>query len=675
MKNSMGLTRQDGGIATPLTKTLLVTLFITWLALFTAQAQGSEHHHSLADSLENVLSSGKRLTPEEKFNLYDDLSWEYLNIDGDMALDYAEQGLALSRKEKDENMRMRFLNRKGVALYMKGNYTDAEKCYRESLSLAEKRGDKDRELANYGALANMYQVMSRSALALENYLEALTIAEELGRKDHEALLLGNIGAMYMHMYNYAQAEKYFNKSVQICIETGDREEEAACYQGLANIAYLKDVNSSCAEAIQYAEKSLAIYTKLGNEFRQAHLYGTLAVFYNKRSEYEKAIALSKKALAINIRVGYPGYIFDDHKTLGYAYLGSGKIKEALYHTQQALAVLDTSFYKGRAGAYELAQSVYIALGDKEKIIAYSDSLGKVNSMILNKEIHETVCEMEIKYETEKKETRIASLEREKRLMLWLSFTGGGILILALAVFILLWRWTAQKRRFAESQKGWAEQQVKQLEQEKQLIATQAVLDGEIQERSRLSRDLHDGLGSMLTGVKFNLESMKNSMVIGSNEVKYFNNAMRILNDSMLEMRRVAHHLMPDTLFRFGLKASMSDFCDTLPAVSFSWYGEEIRLKTKMETMIYRTLCELINNALKHARPSQILVQIIQDSNRIAFTVQDDGCGFDTQSASDGLGLQNIRTRVAYFGGIMHINSKIGEGTEINVELKIEKHEQ
>jgi signal transduction histidine kinase len=79
----------------------------------------------------------------------------------------------------------------------------------------------------------------------------------------------------------------------------------------------------------------------------------------------------------------------------------------------------------------------------------------------------------------------------------------------------------------------------------------------------------------------------------------------------------------------------------------------------------------VNNALKYSGASQIMVQVMQETGRIAFTVQTDGCGFDPSAASRGMGLTNIRTRVASFGGNMQIDSKAGEGTEVNVELKID----
>jgi signal transduction histidine kinase len=198
-----------------------------------------------------------------------------------------------------------------------------------------------------------------------------------------------------------------------------------------------------------------------------------------------------------------------------------------------------------------------------------------------------------------------------------------------------------------------------------------VLDGETQERTRLARDLHDGLGSLLTAVKFNLGGMNKGAILGDKDVEQFHTAIDLLDESMHELRRVAHHLMPESLSRCGLKIALSDFLDNIPIASFKWYGNESRLDPKMEVMIYRVVHELVNNALKHSGASHILVQVIREDDRIAFTVQDDGKGFDPTVSTEGMGLRNTCDRVKSFGGSMDIVSVAGEGTEINGELRIE----
>src|SRR5690606_27647015 len=100
-----------------------------------------------------------------------------------------------------------------------------------------------------------------------------------------------------------------------------------------------------------------------------------------------------------------------------------------------------------------------------------------------------------------------------------------------------------------------------------------------------------------------------------------------------------------------------------------YFGNEARLPEKLEIMVYRCIHELVNNALKHAAGTQINVQLVQESERVSFTVQDDGKGFDAHTVSEGMGLRNIRQRVAAFQGKMAVYSS-EQGTEIHVELEL-----
>src|SRR5690606_2190790 len=194
-----------------------------------------------------------------------------------------------------------------------------------------------------------------------------------------------------------------------------------------------------------------------------------------------------------------------------------------------------------------------------------------------------------------------------------------ILLIALAFAVIRYRLAVSKRKLAE-------EETQRLEQEKQLVAVQATLDGEAAERTRLAKDLHDGLGSMLSLVKFNLPQMNGGAALEAVDVSRFQKALGMLDESIQELRRVAHHMMPESLLRYGLKVSLSDFCDAIPSVEFHYFGEEKRLPEKLEILVYRCVHELVNNALKHAQASQINVQLIQETNRISFTVQDNGIG-------------------------------------------------
>ena len=229
-------------------------------------------------------------------------------------------------------------------------------------------------------------------------------------------------------------------------------------------------------------------------------------------------------------------------------------------------------------------------------------------------------------------------------MVLLSIAAGAVLLLAMATLFFLWRWSVGRRR---------------------IVATQALLDGETAERVRLARDLHDGLGSMLTGIRLSLENLQGTA--GADVAP----SLDMLRESTQELRRISHHLMPNALESEGLKPALATFCRSLPAVQFGWFGSDERVEAQMEVVIYRIVYELVNNALKHSGASQIGVQVMRETDYIAFTVRDNGCGFDTAEAeSRGMGLRNIRDRVASGGGRILVDSRPGEGTEINVNFKV-----
>lgn len=177
---------------------------------------------------------------------------------------------------------------------------------------------------------------------------------------------------------------------------------------------------------------------------------------------------------------------------------------------------------------------------------------------------------------------------------------------------------------------------------------------------------------MLTGIKLSLENMKNETNSALHQIDDFTSNINMLDDSMKELRRIAHHLMPESLQQRGLKTALADFCKSMPLVNFAYYGSDERLDEQMEMMIYRIVHELVNNAMKHSGATEILVQVMRETDYIAFTVRDNGCGFTSADENKGMGLHNIRDRVACCGGRILIDSRLGEGTEINVDFELKE---
>ncbi|MGB2704389.1 MAG: sensor histidine kinase, partial [Chitinophagaceae bacterium] len=214
--------------------------------------------------------------------------------------------------------------------------------------------------------------------------------------------------------------------------------------------------------------------------------------------------------------------------------------------------------------------------------------------------------------------------------------------------------------------------------EKQLAATEAVLQGEEQERTRLAKDLHDGLGGMLSGIKYSFQTMKGNLIMTPDNAQAFERSMDMLDSSIKEMRRVAHNMMPEALVKFGLETALKDFCNDINQsgalqINYQSIGmENAKVEQTTAVTIYRIVQELINNTMKHASAKTAIVQLSKVGNEISVTVEDDGIGFNPVilQGTKGIGWSNIQSRVEYLKGKLDVQSEPGKGTSVHIELSI-----
>ena len=583
--------------------------------------------------------------------------------------DYARQALEWSEKTDYVEGIMYSLDQLGVMERNDSQYAEALACHNRCLAFAESEQAEYWMLRSYNNLGVVYRRIDEYETALQHFLRAFPLAEKLKSDKEIASCLGNIGSLYLSLNKLDEAMDYFRLSLNKAIEQNNYQGLAISY-GLMGRVY---ENRNRLDSAKYCYEQNLFYSKGWNDNNGIAIsYNSLGNVAKRRNDWKKALDYYKKALEISLKVGDRNYIAPNYANLAECYLQLGNMENAEKNYRQSLQIAqDAGMKRSMADAFAGLSNTYERQNRSIEALHAARQQMVLKDSILNEENLRRIEFLKISFDVQQKEQTIATLQamnqieqlknRQKQIAL---LVGAG-LFLALFLFIAMYEKNSMQKQLI------AEQRVRKLEQEKQLIATQAVLDGETYERVRLARDLHDSLGSILTGARLNLLEMKRNAMLEYADVERFDKALALLDQSIREMRRVAHHLMPDALSRFGLQPAVDEFCRSFSTsnIVFYYFGDKKRLDPKMETMIYRSISELVNNALKHSGASQILVQIIQEPNRIAFTVQDNGCGFDPSAHSKGMGLENIRTRIASFGGSIQIDSHAGEGTEINVELQ------
>ncbi len=626
------------------------------------------------DSLINVLNT-KTLKAGEQIKLYNAISNGYLSRENAAkTIEYAEKGLNIAKKEKDMAMSIRFYGCLGTAYVRKTKYDSATFNFNKGLDIAIKENNKDEEAGFYLSFGAMCSDQGKFNDALEYYIKALPILESTGNRQKYMGILANIGGIYRVLSNPERAIHYLEQAKIIAEELDDDPGKMKVYHELACIFIFVDGGTD--QALEYEQKVVEISKRTGKKKFEFASNQALATLYLKNlKDFTMAEKYAKECLRLAEEFQSPMILLGAYSTLSNLYRDWERYRDCEYYAFKAWAIDSTNMNE----AINMAFNIVVAntqLGNKETAVNFLKKYDKLKNQFNDKSFHNSLTEIEVKYETEKKELRIATLEKEKQFYIWLSIAGAAILLLAFGMLFYRHRVNLQKRRIAEQQREISERQheldeqkIKQLEQEKQLIAAQSELDGEAAERTRLARDLHDGLGGLLSVVKLNLKDMKSYRVMDETDVNRFGKALGMLDESIGELRRVAHHLMPESLMRYGLRISLEDFCRAIPGANFQYMGSDTRLDSRLEELIYRCAYELVNNAVKHANATIINVQLMVDNGLVSLTVHDNGTGFDSSGVVTGAGLENIRTRVSAHNGKINIWSVPGEGTEVSIEIE------
>ncbi len=205
------------------------------------------------------------------------------------------------------------------------------------------------------------------------------------------------------------------------------------------------------------------------------------------------------------------------------------------------------------------------------------------------------------------------------------------------------------------------------EQQRQNRINQVVLDTEQQERERIARDLHDSVGQKLSVVKMQL-SVKDADV---------NSSSKLLDEAIQDVRNVSHNLMPADLSK-GLIVALENMCEQINLstkdlkVHFNHSIENVELNKQQESIVYRLIQELINNAIKYAKAKNIYIDLNYIKPNLHVLVKDDGVGFNVEEVrgKNGIGLNNLQQRVEKMNGKWELKTALGSGTSYHISILV-----
>lgn len=258
-------------------------------------------------------------------------------------------------------------------------------------------------------------------------------------------------------------------------------------------------------------------------------------------------------------------------------------------------------------------------------------------------------------------------ENENLVLIFL--VSGGIVVL-LAVLLILFLLIYQKRIVSQ------ENRLQKLENERQKVLLRATIEGQERERQRLAKDLHDGIGSLLSGLSMNMKYQRGKEDPNSDQGRFLNEVCEMLDDGIQNVRAVSHNLMPATLEKLGLIAAMKEAIGRINQtdelkIDLRTVNEPFGLPKNISLGMLRIFQELLQNTIKHAGASEIKIILEYGSEEIRMQYSDNGKGVDIdKTKSGGIGMKNMESRIQAMEGTFTINKKIKSGFEAEIEVPL-----
>ncbi|MFD2201972.1 tetratricopeptide repeat-containing sensor histidine kinase [Shivajiella indica] len=535
---------------------------------------------------------------------------------------------------------------------------------------------KREEARVFGGLSNYYRHSDMLDSAVEASLISIKLLEGLKEYPRLSTHCVNLAMIFQQLSLPEKQKEYVDKGLDFAKKANHPSNLLLGYLQQAN--YFTEIRDF-QKAKLYADSASPYYSDSYDFSRKQNYFLIKAGTFQNISKFDSAIHYFEKAYENGKAVSSRWNMTEPLMQIGYIYFKQKNYPEAEKYVKMGLEIAETdSILVFMKEGYGTLSDIYAASAKFKDAYNFLTQHNTIKDSLQNEERKRFALDLEKKYESEKQRNQILKLEaqnakqfaenQKRQLTIWILL----ILAVSLGTIVLLVIRKNQHKQKLQLQK------IKELETEKQLAATEAVLKGEEKERSRLAKDLHDGLGGLLSGIKFSFQTMKGNLILTPENARLFERSLDMLDTSIMEMRRVAHNLMPENLIKFGLDVALRDFCEDinqsgvieLRYLSFGLQGEEIDQTSSIS--IYRIVQELVHNILKHAEARNGLVQITKTGKQVFLDVEDDGKGFEHSKMllSSGIGWSNIKSRLEYLNAKFTLDSAPGKGSSIHIEIEL-----
>lgn len=543
----------------------------------------------------------------------------------------SEKGYDEAVQQKDSSLMARAHLNTGIGHFIVGDKDEALRLYLESLQGYERLEDTAGMISAYNELCVLYVGQKKFLEANEVISKAIKYSELTHNSQQLANGHNNRGLMYLDQHKNDSARKDFER------------------------AYF-----------HYKQ----VHEIVGMSYSLDYLSSVLA----DEGDLDKALKYLRESRRLRIQTGDKMGEAMSINNIGELLLMQKKPLEALSYFAIARDTARKINFKGLvANTYKMEGDAQRQLGNYEQAYAALEAYQKVNEEILNDKKINAIEEWQIKYESEKKERLNQQLQQANKLQAItlsrrnIALTSSGIgLLLAIGISYLLYNRRRLRQQARHQQELFVQQELR----------TQAIIDAEENERQRLARELHDGVGQILSAVRRKMQVLQRGDDALDGEAE---ESLSLLDESIREVRQLSHNMMPPALRNKNLTEALDELAarvrqTTDLEVVTEWVGAgQLQLEKSQSLMLYRAVQEMISNIIKHAQAKTLTIELVNHEKELTLMVYDDGKGFDREKMMEGgggLGLKNIESRISFIGGRLELDTSPGNGATYIIDLPL-----
>jgi len=534
-------------------------------------------------------------------------------------------------------------------------------------------------------LRKPFQRYIREALVIEyqdraNFKEALRLASEnvtFSKSINDTLsILESVleqGYTLDRMKSYNEAIPIYMSVIPMAEQFNDLE-ILGRVQGLIGIAY--DELQDYEQAKFYNRKAIAYFREARKENENSSWYlatwlSNLGNTLTKTKEFDAAEVALNESLAIRRQLGQNSTTSISHINLGKLLMDMGRLKEAKSHLNQGMGVAkEFDLVRFQSEGHNRLAEYHTRLGNVDSSLFHLAQYHLLNDSILSADKVAQIADLQVFYETAEKEQEnqllqqkndILQLEHERQ-RFWLFGSIALVFLVSLASFFA---YRVRKAREA------GRVQKKIIEERERGI--KVMIQSVEEERQRIAKDLHDGIGQQMTALKLKWTSLKEKSTLSETDAPVAD-ISNLIDNTGKDIRAVSHQMMPRALMELGLVPALRDMIEqSLDAAEtpyqFEVLGKERRLPQAIEVGLFRVTQELINNILKHAHAAHVDVQLFFRNDSLILTIEDDGVGLAIKK-EDGVGMLNIFSRVSALKGEARYEDGNSKGTLAVIKIPI-----